>query len=202
MVMALFTEYIDIYDTTFINTVLLSFSCLIVWLILPILESRFKLITKIINNDRAKAADYLAYILIHLGSFRNYSFIKLIWNSKQYSLGEMNILICQVIGIILGLICIFVYLCASTKLGLRGMYFGDSFGFVLNKGKKITDFPFNYLDHPQYYCIAGFSFAISLFFRSPVGIFISSFNAVVLIVLGFFENIEVNKKYSKRDVSS
>ena len=187
-------EYIDYNDKSFRNTVFLSFACLVLWIILPILESRFKLLTKLINNDKAKAADFLAYLLIHAGSFRNYAYFQTVYYSKQYDLEEFNI-ICEASAIFIGLLSFYIFACASTKLGLRGMYFGDCFGFVLNNGEPITSFPFNLLSHPQYYCFIGGSLSFALFFRSPVGMFITVINVAILAVVSFFESIELSKIY-------
>ena len=188
----LFNEYIDVNDKGLRNTIFLSFSCLVAWLILPVIESRFKLLSKIVNNNKAKAADFLAYGLIHLGSFRNYAFISTIWNSKQLELNELN-LVCQVAGVILGLLSIVIFICASTKLGLRGMYFGDCFGFLLKE--KVYAFPFNIVSHPQYWSILGMALSFSLFFRSPVGLFLTVLNAFSFLLLAFFENLELKRIY-------
>jgi hypothetical protein len=190
-----FQEFINVYDKDFKTTMIWSFTCFLAWIIFPVLETKFKAISRCVNNDMAKAADFLAFFLIHIGSFRTYSFASTIWYSRQYELNEYNLL-CQVVGLVFGFLCLYIYLSASTKLGLRGMYFGDCFGFIFDD--KITVFPFNYLSHPQYYAIFGIALSYSLVMRSPLGFFIAGINALSFLIIAFLEAIQLKRLYRNK----
>ncbi len=140
-------EYVDYNNYDFLKTIVLSFFNIIFLGLVPYLQYKYKIISKFTGDDMGRAADILAFILIHIGSFRNYSFIISTYESKRLQLGVFDYPII-LFGFSLALIGGVLVLYAFRKLGLRGMYFGDHFGFLMKK--RIDSFPYNYMENPQY----------------------------------------------------
>jgi phosphatidylethanolamine N-methyltransferase len=140
-------DHIDLNDQHFQQTLLLSFINTFALALLPYLQYKYKIISKFTGDDMNRAADCLAYILIHIGTFRNYAFIEGTYKSKALDFGIFNyfVITIGVLSLILGGLLV---LFAFRKLGLRGMYFGDHFGFIMKK--RISSFPYNYTENPHY----------------------------------------------------
>jgi phosphatidylethanolamine N-methyltransferase len=162
-------DYIDLKDKDFQLCIHLTTLNLVLHGLLPTLQYKYKLISKFTGDDLGRAADFLAYLLIHIGTMRNYAFFEAVYSSQPYELGFGNIL-ASVLGVLSILIGSFLVLLCFKKLGLRGMYFGDHFGFASN---KITSFPYNYLENPQYIGSVLVYFGVAIFFRSVTGVLLT-----------------------------
>ena len=163
-------EYINFYETKFLEAVGYSVLCFLLWILIPHLQFKYKLISKFVGNDEAKACDFLAYILIYTGTVRNHAINEAINKNIHISYGvfEIPIILSSILMMAFGLVLI-TY--SFYRLGLRGMYFGDHFGFLFKE--KITKFPYNHFDNPQYVGTSSFFIGYSLFYHSPAGIFIT-----------------------------
>ena len=132
-------DNIDFKEKYLLEVIFYSFLSIIVWGLLPHLQYRYKLISTITQGDMEKGADILALVLIHIGTFRNYSFTEAIYNNKRLDFGNYNI-ISTVLGIFIIFLGSYLWVTSLLKLGVRGCYFGDHFGFLLKK--KNNYFPF------------------------------------------------------------
>jgi phosphatidylethanolamine N-methyltransferase len=193
-----FTQHIDTEEKCFRFTIYFSLLSAFLGSFIPHLQYKYKIISKITNDDFGKAADVLAYILIHIGTFRNYSFIEACYFNKQLELGDAFKVFCISFGwvfIILGLVLV---LTSFHKLGLRGMYFGDHFGFLFEN--KISSFPYNYFENPQYIGSILIYLGISFAYRSLTGILLTViicfFNQ---FVFRFFEKKKLKVFYPKKE---
>jgi len=90
---------------------------------------------------------------------------------------------------ILGALCLaagtVLILASFYRLGLRGLYFGDHFGFLFKE--KVTSFPYDILDSPQYVgtCLA--HFGLSFCYRSPTGVLFTLFYMLCYWILNQVE---------------
>jgi hypothetical protein len=86
------------------------------WTLLPHLEFKFNLLSKLIGNNKEKAADFLAYFIIYTGTTRNYAFTDAIVNNNKIDLGNMNYVF-LVVGYILMLIGLVIVAFSFYRLG-------------------------------------------------------------------------------------
>lgn len=168
------SSLIDFSDKNFIQASFLTLLSIICITLLPHLQYRYRFISKMTGDDMGRAADFLAYFLIHIGSLKTFSFFEALFSNKRiefeawfyYSVFPFSIVL-----IIVGLILV---LFSFQRLGLRGMYFGDHFGFLM-KG-RIKQFPYNILENPQYIGSNLIYLGFSVATRSPAGLLLSLFS--------------------------
>jgi phosphatidylethanolamine N-methyltransferase len=161
------SKYVNLYDDQFIKAVLYSLTCFSLWILLPHLQFKYNLLSRLTKGDHEKACDFLAYFMIYTGTTRNHYINEAIKNNLKidYGVFELPILSLCVISMAFGL----VFVAASFyRLGMRGMYFGDHFGFLFKE--KITKFPYDYFENPQYVGTTAFFIGYSLFHHSPAGV--------------------------------
>jgi phosphatidylethanolamine N-methyltransferase len=169
---------------------------LIVWGILPHLQHKHKIISWIFSDNKEIAADFLAFLLIHIGTFRNYAFFECLFSNKRLDFGEFNT-ISTIIGIIFLCFGSLFWITALLKLGLRGSYFGDHFGFF---NKKVQSFPFNILENPQYNGSKLFLLGQSIIMRSVIGFLLTLFISFLYSFVFFaFEKKNMNSIYSDNE---
>lgn len=164
------------------------------WCILPYLQYKFKLISRLVDNNMAIAADFLAFLLINIGSARNTAFMDAVSHNEILNFGDAFNTLTWIIGAIWVVLGFIFILGSFYRLGLRGMYFGDHFGFLFKE--RIEKFPYNVLDNPQYVGANLFYLGLSLIYRSPTGVFLTflvmfSYN----ILYYFFERYRVKEFY-------
>lgn len=178
-------ENIDFTEQNFIQAIAYSTLCFLLWVILPHLEFKFKLMSKITGGNEEKACDFLSYFLIYTGTIRNQAINEAINKNKTMSYGDfeipMQIISYSMMGFGLILVVFSFY-----RLGLRGMYFGDHFGFLFKE--KITNFPYNYFPNAQYVGTTWSFIGFSLAFHSLCGIFISLFVYFLYQILNVVES--------------
>lgn len=188
-------DMIDFKSEYVLNTILLTIIDSIALALLPYLQYKYRMISKFTGDNMSIAADLLAFGLIHIGTFRNYAFIEANLNSKGFDVGLFNNLI-YFIGMFLLCLGAILVLLAFRKLGLRGMYFGDHFGFIMKK--RIDSFPYNYTENPQYNGSIMMYFGFSLIRRSITGLFLTLFivlNYKFLFI--FFEKKRLKEIYKE-----
>lgn len=154
------------------QVLLYSFISLFVWGILPHLQHKHKLISWAFSDNQEIAADFLAFLLIHIGTFRNYAFFESLFSNKRLDFGEYND-ISTILGTVILCIGSLFWITSLLKLGLRGSYFGDHFGFVFVR--KVDSFPFNVLENPQYNGSKLFLLGQSIIYRSVMGFVLTVF---------------------------
>ena len=94
------------------------------------------------------------------------------------------------LAVIFGLVLVAM---SFYRLGLRGMYFGDHFGFLFKE--KITQFPYNYFPNAQYVGTTATMIGYSLIKHSAFGIFISMFIYGQYQILWIVENKKLKVFY-------
>ena len=185
------------FDRNVQQVVFYSGLSLIVWGILPHLQHKRRLITWAFSDNKEIAADFMAFILIHIGTFRNYAFFESLMSNKRLDFGEFNDA-STIIGTIFLCFGALLWISALLKLGLRGSYFGDHFGFVSNK--KVDSFPFNVLENPQYNGSKIFLLGQSIITRSVIGCVLTLFISFLYTFVFFiFEKKNMKTIYADED---
>jgi phosphatidylethanolamine N-methyltransferase len=194
------SENINFYEKNFLEAVILTMLSIFSLYIFPQLQYKYKLLSRMTNNDMGRAADFLAYFLIHIGTFKNYAFFEALFTNKRIDVNDWYYYSIFPIGVLLIVVGVTLVIFSFHRLGLRGMYFGDHFGFLFNK--KIDQFPYNYLENPQYVGTNLVYVGLSFTFRSVAGMFLSLFMIVMYRIFWLFiEKKKLKKfypKYSKR----
>lgn len=185
-------EYINFTEPKFVETMLYSFLCFALWIILPHLQFKYQLLSKFIGNDNGKACDFLSYFLIYVGTLRNHAFNEAVNRNIHVSYGifEIPIQIICYLSMAFGLVLIAF---SFYRLGLRNMYFGDHFGFLFKE--KITSFPYNYFENPQYVGTTTFYLGFSIAFHSPAGVVITLLVNVLYRILNIVEERKLKVFY-------
>ena len=189
-------DMIDFTETKFIESLLYSFLCFSLWIILPHLQFKYKLLSRFLGNDEGRACDFLSYFLIYTGTLRNHAFNEAVNNNKQLNYGkfEIPIVILCYATMIFGLTLVFF---SFYRLGMRNMYFGDHFGFLFKE--KITTFPYNHFENPQYVGTTCFFLGFSLAFKSPAGVFITLVMNILYHVLNIVEEKKLKIFYPSNE---
>lgn len=166
----LLTTYINFTDSNFIQAIQYSTICFLGWIILPHLQLKYKILSRLTGGNQSIACDFLAFFLIYTGFLRNQAINQAIYNSPTLFFGfyEIPILIISYFLMLFGGVLVTM---SFYRLGLRGMYFGDHFGFLFKE--KITQFPYNYFPNAQYVGTTSLLIGFSLIYYSAAGIFIS-----------------------------
>jgi len=189
---------INAIDKDFIYCIILSTVSALFCSLIPHLQYRYKILSKITSDDYGKAADFLAFTLIHIGTLRIYSFIECVYLNDSLNLDFYSTILLRILGIVLILMGAVLVVNSFHKLGLRGMYFGDHFGFLFEE--RINTFPYNYFENPQHtgslMCHLGFS----LVFRSTHGLILTLYICLCnKFVFLFYEKNKLKVFYPEND---
>lgn len=163
-------DKIDVWEREFLYCVFMTWFSSLFFTLLPHLEYKWKLLTKIFKTQ-TRAADALAFLMINIASYRFYSFVECILNQEKILLNSGWLIGLSFMGAILIIAGSILILTSFKHLGLRGMYFGDHFGFKLKK--KINQFPYDKIETPQYTGEKLIYVGIALAYASPAGIFLT-----------------------------
>jgi len=116
---------------------------------------------------------------------RNHAINEMINKNKLISFGNFEIPM-QILAYSMMLFGLVLVVFSFYRLGLRGMYFGDHFGFLFKE--KITSFPYNYFPNAQYVGTTWFFVGFSIAFHSVAGIFMSLFIYMLYQILNVIES--------------
>ncbi|KXS15621.1 phospholipid methyltransferase [Gonapodya prolifera JEL478] len=97
-------------------------------------------------------------------------------------------------SIALGLLFV---LSSTYRLGLVNTYLGDYFGLLMDR--RVTEFPFNVLEHPMYYGSTLNFFGTALLRTSPAGLLITLSVAIVYQIAQGYEGDFTGKIYAERE---
>ncbi len=175
-----FTEYY------FTRCIIYNFVIIIFMMIIPHLELKWKLLTRIFKK-KWRAADAFAYLFINIGSARFYYFVECVLTQEKFILDSKLLMAFALIGSIFIIIGSYLIVSGFKLLGLRGMYFGDHFGYVLPH--KIEKFPYDQLEDPQYFGIKLVYFGISIAYVCPAGLILS-----LILLLSTQLSLEVERR--------
>lgn len=165
-----FINRINFTETYFLSCLIFNFIATLFLVIVPHLELKWNLLTKLFSK-KWRAADGYAYFLIHLATLRFYNFFECVITQEKIILPTYYLFILACIGSLLIVFGSYLLVSGFRLLGLRGMYFGDHFGYVFPE--KIHEFPYNKFSDPQYFGINLIYFGISIAYASPSGIILS-----------------------------
>lgn len=178
---------INIEEPSFISSVCHAFLNFALWMIIPHLEFKYNIISKFTKGNKGIANDFFSFFLIHTGALRNLYFNEAMKSGITVNYGSVlfNYLV-EAIGMVLIGIGAIIIILTFYRMGIRGMYFGDHFGFFFSE--KITAFPFSHMSNPQYNGTTIFFLGCALFYHSPSGIFLTLLTYVLYMILNVFES--------------
>lgn len=177
-------DYINYRESQFLIAIAYIFFNLLSWLVIPHMEFKYKTFSKLLKGQTERAADFVAYFMIYIGTIRNYYMDEAIKNNIILDLGIINYP-CFVIGGVMATIGTLLVLASFYRLGLRGLYFGDHFGFFFKE--KVTAFPYDTFDSPQYVGTIMLHFGFGFCYRSPTGFLFAFLYMLCYSILGRIE---------------
>lgn len=189
-------EHIDFSEYNFVQSVLYSILCFLGWIIIPHLQYKYKIVSKLIGGDDEKVCDFLAYFLIYTGTIRNQAINEMINKNKMMYYGKLEIPI-QIFSYLIMAFGLILLAFSFYRLGLRGMYFGDHFGFLFKE--KIISFPYNYFPNAQYVGTTAFFIGFSLAYHSLAGIFMSVLIYLLYQILSILESKKLEIFYPPKN---
>jgi len=185
IIKSLALDYIDFTETYFLQAMGYSVLCFLLWVLIPHFQFKYKLLSKLTGGDEGKACDFLSYFLIYTGTIRNHAINEMINKNKTISYENFEIPM-QIISYAMMAFGLVLVVFSFYRLGLRGMYFGDHFGFLFKE--KIISFPYNYFPNAQYVGTTWFFVGFSLAFHSVAGVFVSTVIYLLYQILNVVES--------------
>jgi phosphatidylethanolamine N-methyltransferase len=185
---------IDLKEKNFLEAVALTMVSMVSLSLLPHLQYKYKLFSRVTNGDMDRAADFLALLLIHIGTFKNYAFFESLFTNHRFSVEQWYYFSLFPIGCVSIALGALLVVLSFKKLGLRGMYFGDHFGFFFSK--RIDGFPYNFSRSPQYLGTNMIYLGLSLMTRSLSGMLLTIFIVCMYKILWYsMESKKLNEFY-------
>ena len=86
----MFSMYIDFNNDTLWIAIFYIFLNLLSWLIIPHIEFKYKVFTKLLKGQSDRAADFVAYFMIYIGTIRNYYMDESVKNNIILYLGIIS----------------------------------------------------------------------------------------------------------------
>ena len=180
----MFSMYIDFKNDTLWIAIFYIFLNLLSWLIIPHIEFKYKVFTKLLKGQSDRAADFVAYFMIYIGTIRNYYMDESVKNNIILDLGIFNYP-SYLIGGIMVILGGSLVIGSFYRLGLRGLYFGDHFGFFFKE--KVTAFPYDMFESPQYVGTIMIHFGFGFCYRSATGFLFALLYMLCYIILDRIE---------------
>ncbi len=180
---------IDLMETNFLWSIFHAFLNFALWMIVPHLEFKYKIISRF-TKDAGRANDFFSFFLIHTGALRNLAFNEAINKGLKLSYGSFALPL-EILGALMAAAGSIIIIFTFFRMGIRGMYFGDYFGFLFKE--KITAFPFSHLDNPQYVGTTSFFLGCSIYYHSPCGAILTLLTYALYMLLNVVEskNLEI-----------
>lgn len=153
------------------------------------IEHRTRLFSKLLGRN----AIYIYAVYLVISALIRDHFIQLALRADQGSLDlELKPLsgFLFVVGVLLNIWTL-------KALGVKGMYNGDSFGFLMDA--PVTDGPYAFLNEPQYVGTALCLLGSSLYYQSLNGLILTAFlYFVFMLSVVFVEGPHMKRLYSKK----
>ncbi|KAF5134469.1 Phosphatidyl-N-methylethanolamine N-methyltransferase [Metarhizium anisopliae] len=160
-----------------------------------LLEYHNKILTKLFGGN-AKAANYgLAVAIFSLGLFRDWLYKVALLEQPSHPLLET--IYSQAAAYMLFAAGNTLVISSTYRLGIRGTFLGDYFGFLLDE--MVTGFPFNVTGAPMYWGSTMSFLGTALFFGKPAGLLLTLWVYLVYVVALRFEDPFTAGIYAKRD---
>ncbi len=167
-------SHIDFSEPRFYDAIWLTIFNIAIGIVMPQLEYHFKLTTKIAGGNPDRGNDGLAYLFITIDTFRRIAFIDAVFNSKKLDFGGNYIVfnyLLMFLGIYVGIYGFVLFFKAFCRLGMKGAFYGDHFGFLFDQG-KLTEYPFSKFTNPMTTGNCLMYLGSALFARSMSGLFV------------------------------
>lgn len=180
-----------------IAAVVMIIICPITWN----LVARYEFYTKKLSNfvgDNRLAADIFAHILIEMGIFRNYMFMRVIRFHNKLDFNHDISIFIEIIGYLISVIGFNLTLFSYYRLGIHGIYYGDYFGVLCKE--MVTAFPYNVLENPLYVGSTLLFMGFSILYRSPSGIILTILAWIMYKFASFLENPMTPLIYSPENI--
>lgn len=184
--------FIDITEKNFLWSVFHAFLNFFMWMLVPHFEFRYNILSRFMKGDKARACDFLSFFLIQTGALRNLAFNEAINQGIKISYGKFDLPL-EIIGATMIAAGALLIIITFYRMGIRGMYFGDHFGFLFDE--KITAFPFSHLDNPQYVGTTTFFVGCALYYHSPAGAFLAGLTYILYSILNVVEGRKLVEFY-------
>jgi phosphatidylethanolamine N-methyltransferase len=180
----IFNNLINFSENNLWIAIAYIFLNLLSWLIIPHMEFKYKILSRLLKGQNDRAADFVAYFMIYIGTIRNYYMDEAIKNNIIFDLGAINYP-CYLLGGILFALGSVLVVASFYRLGLRGLYFGDHFGFFFKE--KVTAFPYDRFESPQYVGTCMIHVGIGFIYRSPTAFLLAVLYMLKYSILNVFE---------------
>jgi len=161
------------------------------------LEHKTRIFTKMIGKN---AVYYYAVLLIVWACVRDYYIMKAL-EVDENSLILFPDGVNKIVGAIVSLIGFGINIWTLSALGVKGMYNGDSFGYLFDE--PVTTGPYKYMSDPQY--VGTFIAAIgsAIMYQSLAGYVLAfAVYAVFLLSVKFIEGPHMRRLYAGKQKKS
>lgn len=158
-------------------------------------EYHNKILTKLFGGNSAVANYALAATIFSLGIVRDWLYKTAITEQPTHPLllGTYS----QAAAYTL-IACGNILVVSSTwRLGIRGTFLGDYFGFLMDE--VVTGFPFNVTGSPMYTGSTMSFLGTALLFGKPAGILLTGLVHIIYSIALRFEDPFTSEIYAKRD---
>jgi phosphatidylethanolamine/phosphatidyl-N-methylethanolamine N-methyltransferase len=195
-----YIKYVDFYNWELILTFIMIVVCPTTWNLVARWEFHTKFFSKLTGDNRM-AADIFAHILIEMGIFRNFMYIRVIMHQPNFTIeNEILELVTMILGYLLIGIGFMLIFFSFYRLGIHGIYYADYFGILFNE--IVTAFPYNILNNPLYVGSTMLFFGNALVYKSPVGILLSIVAWIMYKFASKLENPMTALIYSEENIKA
>ncbi|KAJ3277116.1 Serine/threonine-protein phosphatase pp1 [Terramyces sp. JEL0728] len=154
--------------------------------------------TRIFTKALGKYAVYYYAVYLVASALIRDHFIQAAVIADQGSFAFASLPVMQAIGWALGAIGVIMNLWTLKALGIKGMYNGDSFGFLMDA--PVTDGPYKYMQEPQYNGTTIVLIGTAVYYQSFTGMVLSGLMyAVFMISVVFVERPHMLKLYANKN---
>lgn len=186
------SNIINLTESFFLKYFFYNLLTIICLTLLSHIELKYKLLSTFFKKSW-RAADFFAFLLINLETLRFIYFIESIIKQEKLLLNSTLSFSLSISGFMLLLLGLVLLFTSFRHLGLRGMYFGDHFGYKLPR--YINTFPYDIVDHPQYIGVILIYLGFSIWFISPIGVLMSIIQILSKVCLYKFESTKLEIFY-------
>ena len=175
-------------DGPAINAAITIFAAPAVWNLLAHYEYFTGKITKLCGNSRLWGYRVTMYIIITMQLIRNWAFYQALEHS-QPMVPELDGFLARypnfmfILSWVIFIIGWFFSLTSFWRLGFKGTYEADAFGFLFDE--MITKFPFGTIPHPMYTGGALAFLGSALHYYSSTGIILTLWSVVIYFVFSY-----------------
>jgi phosphatidylethanolamine N-methyltransferase len=195
-----YIKYVDFNDWLLTLSFIMIVICPTTWNLVARWEFHTKFFSKLTGDNRM-AADIFAHILIEMGIFRNFIYMRVIMTQPHLVIENETLeLITMIIGYSLIGIGFILNFFSFYRLGIHGIYYADYFGILFNE--MVTAFPYNVLSNPLYVGSTMLFFGNAFVYKSPVGILLSILARIMYKIASYLENPMTDLIYSEENIKA